>query len=334
MQKKHVYNRIYTDEEWKLVNQENKDIVLDYLEEYKQRKMKPSTLSQYENDSRILLTFIYKFCDNKLIFDLGKREFRKYSLWLNSDLGMSSARTNRLMSVCRSLLTYCESSDDYVYENNMAKKVHGLPKEAVRTDEDTFFMSFDQIMKIRQKLLDMGELQLCVLHMLCFDSGARRNEITQVQKYNLTEKNKTNNVVGKRGKIFPLVYLDDTRELIKLWLDERGNDTIDSLWIIGKGENKRDASYENIYEWVMKIRKVFSEIEGREINIFPHSYRHSRAECMLQGLDTRIIDKITGLPKKFALEQVQVFLHHENPQTTQGYSKDHSEDLINEMFDI
>ena len=28
------------------------------------------------------------------------------------------------------------------------------------------------------------------------------------------------------------------------------------------------------------------------------------------------------------------FLHHENPSTTQGYAKDHSEDIINEMFNF
>jgi len=334
MEKKHVYNKIFTESEWQEVNRQNKETLDDFIEEYTQRKMKPSTLAQYRNDLRIIMLFIRKFCENKSIFELGKRDFRKLSIWLNNDCGMSSARTNRVMSACRSLLTYCEDSDEYDYDQNVAKKVHGLPKERVRTDEDTFFMTFEQIMKVRKKLLEMGELQLCVLHMLLFDSGARRNEICQVQKYDLGTKNKTNIVIGKRGKTFPLVYLDDTKELIREWLKARGEDDIDSLWIIKDGNTKKPASYEMIYDWVMKIRKVLSDLEGREIDIFPHSYRHSRAECMLQGLDTRIIDKQTGKPKKFALEQVQTFLHHENPATTQGYLKDHSEDLINEMFDI
>jgi hypothetical protein len=55
---------------------------------------------------------------------------------------------------------------------------------------------------------------------------------------------------------------------------------------------------------------------------------------MLQGLDPRIIDKLTGLPKKFTLEQVQVFLHHSDPKTTLDYSKDHTEEIIDNMFDF
>ena len=32
-----AYNKIYTDEDWALVNKENKDIMEDYLLEYKSR---------------------------------------------------------------------------------------------------------------------------------------------------------------------------------------------------------------------------------------------------------------------------------------------------------
>lgn len=329
-----IYNKIYTDADWQEVNPENKNIIKDYLEEYKQRKMKSSTLAQYNNDLRIVLIYIKKFCDNKCIFDLGKKDFRRLSLWLTEDLQVSNARSNRLMSCVRSLLTYCEDDDEYDYDNNVAKKVKGLPKEAVKVNEDDFFMTFDQIMKVREELINRGELQLATLHMILFDSGARRNEVNQVKKHGLLDGNKTNLVIGKRGKQFPLVYLNDTKELIKEYLEKRGEDDIDSLWIVGEGENKRAASYEMIYERVLKISKILSKIEGRNIQIFPHSFRHSRCECLLQGLDTRIIDPNTNKPKKFSLEEVQLFLHHSDPKTTQSYAKDHSEEMIDNMFNL
>lgn len=329
-----VYNKIYTDEEWSDVNKENKDIIIDYLEEYRQRKMKASTILQYHNDLRIILIYIKRFCANKVIFELSKKDFRRLSLWLTEDLKVSNARVNRLMSATRSLLTYCEDDDDYDYDNNVAKKVRGLPKEAVKTEEDDFFMTFEQIMKVREELINMGELQLAVLHMLLFDSGARRNEVHQVKKHGLLDGNKTNIVVGKRGKTFPLVYLNDTKELIRQYLEQRGDDDIDSLWIFGSDENKKQSSYEALYNRVVGISKILSKLEGREIHIFPHSYRHSRTEVLLQGLDPRIIDPNTGKPKKFTLEEVQLFLHHSDPKTTQSYAKDHSEEVIDNMFNF
>jgi len=329
-----VYNKIYSPKEYGLTNIINREIIDDYIEEIKQRKLKKTTIDQYYNDLRIFAIFVKNQCENMSFLLLDKRDFRRLSIWASDECNMSNARVNRLMSGCRSMLTYCEDSDDYEYDNNIARKVKGLPGDPVRTNEDNYFISFEQIMKIRQKLIDMKETQLAVLHMVFFDSGARRNEVAQIKKDGLLDNNKTNVVVGKRGKTFPLVYLNDTKELIKQWLDERGEDDIESLWVIGKDSSKREATYDVLYSWVLKIREIFSEIEGKQLNIFPHSYRHSRCESLLQGTDTRIIDSKTGLPRKFSLEEVQLFLHHSDPKTTQGYTKDHSEEIIDGMFGI
>jgi integrase/recombinase XerD len=333
MTNKRVYNKIYDKAEYEKVNIENKEIIDDFIEEYQQRKMKESTLKQYKNNLRILAIFVLKFCDNRSFFDLNKRDFRKLSIWLSDTLQLSNARTNSVLSACRSMLSYCEESDEWEYDNNISKKVKGLPKEPVRNDDDACFMSFDQIMAVREKLIEMGAYQLAALHMVLFDSGARRNEIAQIKKKGILDGNKTNMVVGKRGKQFAIVFLDDTKELIAKYLEQRGEDDIDALWTVGSGAILRAASYDNIYEFVLKIRKVLCDIEGREVNIYPHSYRHSRCECLLQGQDTRLLDK-DGNPKQFTLEQVQVFLHHSDPSTTLNYAKDHSEDVINKMFDI
>ena len=327
-----VYNKIYTPELWEQVNKENKTIMNDYLEEYKQRKKAKGTVSQYFNDLRIVMIFILNELGNQSLLDLKKKDFRRFNIWCQ-ERDMSNARVNRLMSSIRSMLAYVEDDEEYDYEVNYASKVKGLAKEPVRIDEDDFFMTYEQIIKIRDELLKRGELKLCVLHMILFDSAGRRNEVHQILKEGLLEGNKTNIVKGKRGKTFPLVYLNDTKELIKQYLEERGEDEIESLWIIGKGENKKPASYETIYDWVLKIAKIFSEIEGRQIDIFCHSYRHSRIECLLQGEDPRLLDE-NGKPRKYSLEEVQKFVHHSSSDTTSGYAKNHDEDVIDNMFGL
>ena len=160
---------------------------------------------------------------------MNKKDFRGMSLYFTEECGMSSARVNRLKSSINSLLTFCEEDDDYDYEINMAKKVKGIPRERVRDDDDDFFFTFEEFIKVRDILVEKGKLQSAVLWSLGFDSAGRRNELLQVEKHGLTENNKTNIVVGKRGKKFCLVYLDDTKELIRQYLEERGEDDIDSL---------------------------------------------------------------------------------------------------------
>jgi len=326
-----VYNNIFNEEDWKKVNEENKLMIEDFLEEYRQRKIKDSTLKQYHNDLRIVMLYIMRKLKNKPIIELNKKDFRRFSLYLSEELQVSNARANRLMSAVRSLLTYIEDDDDYEYDNNIAKKVKGLPKDPVRTNEDDFFLSFDQVMALREELLKRNRLQDAVLLMVMFDSAARRNEAYQITKHGLVDSNRANEVIGKRGKKYKPVYLNDTQELIKQYLDERGEDDIDSLWIMGKGDMKKPVQYGALYDRVVSMSKVLSEMEGRQIEFFPHSLRHSRIECLLQGHDTRILDK-DGNPKKFTLEEVQVFVNHSDPKTTQSYAKDHTNEIVDNMF--
>ena len=326
-----IYNNFYTPELWAQVNKENKRIIDDFLAEYKQRKKSKGTIDGYFNDLRIIMIYILKELDNRCVLELNKKDFRGLSLYFTEECGMSPARTNRLKSAINSLLTFCEEDDDYEYEINMAKKVKGIPRERVKDDEDNFFFTFDEFIKVRDILVEKGRLQDACLWSLGFDSAGRRNELFQVEKHGLLDGNKTNIVVGKRGKKFYLVYLDDTKELIRQYLEERGDDNIASLWIKGSGENKQPITGDALYDRVCSISKILSEVRGEQCNIFPHTMRHSRLECLAQGTDTRLVDE-NGNPQKYPLEQVQVFAHHSDVSTTQGYLKDHSSELIDEMF--
>lgn len=334
MSRGRIYNNFYTPELWEQVNKVNKRILDDFLAEYKQRKKSKGTISGYKNDLRIILIYILKELDNKCILDLKKKDFRGLSLYFTEECHMSAARTNRLKSAVNSMLTFCEEDDDYEYEINYAKKVRGIPKERVKDDEDDFFFTFDEFIKVRDILVGRRRLQDAVLWSLGFDSAARKNELFQVKKYGLLDGNKTNIVVGKRGKKFPLVYLDDTKELIRQYLQERGDDDIESLWIKGSGDHKAPLADSNaLYDRICSISKILSDVRGEECHIFTHTMRHSRLECLSQGTDTRLLDE-NGNPRKYPLEQIQIFAHHSDVSTTQGYLKDHSEDTINSMFGI
>ena len=329
-----IYHNFYTEELWSQVNKENKNIMEDFLQEYKQRKMSKGTIAGYRNDLRIIMIYILKELGNRCFLDLKKKDFRNLSLYFTEECEMSAARTNRLKSSINSLLTFCEDDDDYDYEVNYAKKVRGIPKNRVKDDEDDFFFTYDEFIKVRDILVKQEKWQLAVLWSLGFDSAGRKNELFQVKKEGLLNSNKTNVVVGKRGKKFPLVYLDDTKELIRKYLEWRGDDDIESLWIKGTGDKKEPISDSSVlYDRIVSISKILSEVRGEECNIFTHTMRHSRLECLSQGTDLRLLDE-NGNPKKYPLDQIQVFAHHSSPDTTMGYLRDHSEETINNMFGI
>lgn len=326
-----VYNRTFTPELWKKVNKDNKDLLEDFIAEYKQQKKSIGTIKAYFEDLRIVFIHILQNYDNQSILDLKKKDFRNISLWLSDESNLSANRVNRMKSAMNSLLTFAEDDDDYDYEINYAKKVKGLPREKVKTNEDNFFFTYREFVQVRDKLVEEGDLQTAVMWSIAFDSAGRRNEVYQIKKEGLLDGNKTNIVKGKRGKLFPLVYLNDTKELIGKYLEQRGEDKIDSLWIKGEGENKEPVESEALYNRILKCSKILSEIRGEDTEIFFHSCRHARIECLLQGEDDRL-KNADGTNKKYTLEEVMVFAHHSDPSTTAGYAKDHSEDQIDDMF--
>lgn len=328
-----VYNRIYTPELWEKVNPENKEILNDFLNEYRQQKKAQTTINAYFQDGRIILIYILQHHNNKSILEMNKKDFRNFSLWLTEECELSANRVNRLKSTVNSMLTFCEEDDEYDYDINYAKKVKGLPREKIKINEDDFFFTFEEFIKVREKLIEAGDLQTAVLWSLAFDSAGRRNELFQVKKTGLIDGNKTNIVKGKRGKLFPLVYLNDTKELIGRYLEQRGDDNIESLWYSGSGEHKTEITSDALYSRIVKCSGILSKIRGEETNIFPHSIRHSRLECLAQGKDDRLKDK-DGNNRKYTLNEVAVFAHHESIETTQGYLKNHDLDIIDAMFDF
>ena len=325
-----MYNRTFNEEDWGKVNKSNKDIMEDYIMEYTARKKKKTTLQQYRNDIRIILIYILHNCDNKKITELSKRDFRNLSLWLSNELKVSNARTNRLMSCCRSLLTFVEEEDDYNYDNNVSKKVKGLPKESVR---DIVFLDNDLIIKLKDKLIKEKRYKEATLLSLLYDSACRKNECAQVKKFSFldTNKNSTNIVIGKRGKPFPLIYFSMTKECVKLYLDERGDDNIESLWIIGNNDNKREASASNLYDWVVCWRNDLNQITGNTYKINCHSFRHCALENMSTG--NHYICKELGIGA-IPIEKLQLVANHSDLSTTQSYLQDKSVTELENLFNI
>jgi integrase/recombinase XerD len=332
MEKDKVYNNFYNGVIYEKVNPLNKELLDDFLLEMKQNKKSGGTIYQYERDIKGLFCWVYQFASNKYILELNKKDFRRYSLYLTEECKVSNARHNRLLSSLRSMLTFAEENDDdYEYITNVAKKVKGLPKESVR---EIFFLTDDQIMKLKDELWQRQEYQKAALLALAYDSCARKNELAQVEKFSFFDEKKsnTNKVIGKRRKTFSLVYFSLTKQCAKLWLEQRDQDDISSMWVVGDGKDKKPATPDNIYEWFVNMRKILAEIEGKEIDFNVHSLRHTGLQNLSEG--SHYICKELKMEKGFPIEKLRLLANHTDISTTSSYLKDNSIDELEEMFNI
>lgn len=322
MANKNVYNKFYTPEKWEQVNKYNKRLMDDFLLEIKSKGLKQSTQDQYKNDIRIVCCYILEELDNKGFNKLKKKDFRNLVLFFK-EKDMSNARTNRLMSAVRSMLTFAEDDEDWEeIDFNYASKVKGLGKEEVR---EIIFLTDEEVMKIYDTLIKQEKYQQATLCALLYESLSRRNELAQLKYDDIAyDKVKCNTtVIAKRGKKYKPMYGDLTKNAFKLYKDQRGSDSVDGLWITRTGQ---EADKENLYQWVVSWRDILED--KKEFN--PHSFRHSGATNYEDG--THYFCKKLG--RALTLTEIQKIMNHSDISTTQSYLKNRDEEFLEDLFNI
>jgi integrase len=321
-----VYNKVYDEGTWDKVNEKSKLLLDDFILDLRENKKSPSTIKQYFSDLRGFFCHLLREYDNRFVLDLTKRDFKQYSLSLLDDRKLSNARRNCMVASIHSLLEYAELDDDYGYDINAARLVKSLRKEPVR---DIVFVSDDDILSLFNRLMSRGDFQIATLLMLSYDSAGRRAELAQVTKNSFLDKsrNNTNTVIGKGRKKFSLVYFDKTKLAASEWLKQRGEDSIDSLFI---DSNTCGVTNDNIYRMFCYMRNLIN-LGGKEDTFSPHSMRHSSLANYKDG--THYVCR-SLLNSGFSIDQLKILAHHESVETTLSYLPDIADTELENMFGI
>lgn len=326
-----AYNKLFKPETWNEVNQENKDLLEDYILELKSNGKSEKTIYQYVADIKGFYSWIYDNAGNKSVLELKKRVFRNFFLYM-TDNGASSARVNRLQSSVRNLLEFASNDEDgeYEYDVNAMRSIKGMQGEKVR---DIVFLTDEQVTAIIDYLMEREQYQKALYVSLSYDSAGRRNEIAQVNKDGFVENNQTNIVTGKRGKKFQLTYFKRTQDIAKIWLEQRGEDDVESLWALKRDGKVSSVSYDTFYNWARSLRKIIKEIDGSELEINSHSFRHSSLESYSQGTHNALKD-LGKEGKKLDINTLRIIANHSDISTTQSYLDNHDADVLEDAFGI
>lgn len=311
----------FNEADWKKLSEENQELYEDYMLNLEAEGKAKKTRDQYGYDLRAFFCYLVREKKNKYILDLRRKDFRNFFLILKRS-GVSNARINRFQSSVRNLLNYACISEDYDYDINQMQYLKGLQKEPVR---EIVFLTDEQVNILIDELLKRQKYQKALFVSIAYESGGRRNEIHQLKKKNFLERNQTETVIGKRGKKFKLLYFSRSKIIYKLWMKQRGEDDIPSLWVTGKGKNKRSMTYTTMYSFVDEFREILKERTGKDISLNEHSFRHS---CLTNFSDgTHHVLEEVG-KDKLDLQMLKILAHHSDISTTQGYLRDDSEEQL------
>ena len=322
-----AYTKMFSEELWEKVSDENKELLDDYILELESTGKSEKTIYQYQADIKGFMTWTVSHGGKDSILDMKKRDFRNFFLKMSKE-GVSNARINRLQSSLRNLLLFAENDEDLYedYEINQMRSIKGVPKESVR---EIVFLEDDEVTGLIDYLMEREQYQKALYVSLSYDSAGRRNEVHQVLKTDFLESNQTNTLVGKRGKKFNLIYFNRTKEIAAKYLEQRGDDDIESLWVTGRGESKRPASYESLYNFAVSFRPIIKELFDKDIDLNSHSFRHSSLENYSNG--THSVLREMG-KNALPIDVLKVVAHHSDISTTQSYLKNKDDELLADAF--
>ena len=315
-----------TKEQYEQVNEENKNLVKEFLEYCQTVNRSTETINGYTSDLHISMVWIKDNLKNKEFYEINKRDVSKFQNWCIQN-GLSSSRIRRLRSALSSLSNYIESmlDDDCPTFKNIINKIPAPP--LTNTREKTV-MSNEFIDKLLEDLLKENKIQQACFVAILIASGMRKSEVVLCNMdwffgdpiiregmYISPEiRCKGAGVLGKRMSRFIIQEIVD--KYLILWKQEREKLDIDheALFV-----TRRDGQWERIKcstvdSWMEK----FTLITG--INNYAHAYRHYSATWL----------KKNGV----SIDKIRDFLGHKDSSTSEIYIDIGKEENLKGMLDF
>lgn len=328
-----VYNKITTPEKIEKINPENRQLVSDFTDYLSSIDRSPKTIQQYTSDLNIFFVYNLDNNSNKPFEEITKRDLVRFQSHALNTWGWSPKRVRRVKAVISSLSNYIENilGDEPEYKDfrSIVQKIESPTNETVR--EKTVFTK-EELTKLLDKLVaDKKYKQACALS-LAMNSGRRKGEIPLFKTEYFTEDNKilngamykTSETVrtkgrGVRGKQLYLYTLSkDFEYYLNLWLKEREQLGIESIWLFPK----RDEPNEHIEEstmnhWAEGFTDYLKEMQVNK-EFYWHSMRHYFCTALSEN----------NIP----IEVIKQLVGHESSETTSIYIDTSAESSFDKYF--
>ena len=285
------YNNITTPELLAQVNPQNMQLKNDFLAYLRSLQRAEGTLVGYSNDLDIFFVWVMQNCNNKDFIKLKKRELVNFQGWLLNNNENSAARVRRIKSAISSLSNYVynvlaeDEPEEFGDFKPMIRSIESPVNEPVR---EKLILEDKQCQAMLDKLVEMKKYEQACYLALAFYSGRRKSELLRFKVehfnddhlicggalYSTIEKIRSKGR-GKQGKQIPFYILPLAKKYVDLWLAERQELGIESIWMFPDRKNPDETrGVGSADNWTILYSKVLSEITGEETDFYMHCTRH------------------------------------------------------------
>lgn len=274
-------NKITSPELLDQINQQNKDLVKEFISYLYSVDRSHNTVYQYEQDLNIFFVWNLQNNKNKFFVDVNKKDFIRYQGYLVGVNKNSPKRVRRLKSVLSSLSKYIEDILDDQYPN-FKNIIHKIESPANQTVREKTVIDREFVDKLLNSLVEEKQYQRACLVALAAFSGARKNELLRFKVSYFTPENivygalyKTPEKIKTKGRgkgkfLNKYCFVKDFDPYLNLWIEERKVLGIDSDWLFVTKSNDSwiQTKSSTVDKWFEKLSEQFN------IPIYCHVFRH------------------------------------------------------------
>jgi len=305
-----VHNTIVNEEDWKLVNLDNKYLLNEFIEYCESTDKSALTVLNYKSDIRICFTWNLHSNDNMSFIDFTKRTFMKYQNYMLNTLNLSPNRIRRLRSSLSSMANFIENMLDdipkYQHYRNIVNRVPAPNKEEVR---EKTILSDEQVQLLLDYLVEHKQYAKSCALALAWASGSRKSEILRLKisfftddniiygsLYKTPEKIKTKGRSRKLGKqLNKYIIVDKFKPYFDLWMKQRKELEIDDkslddvLFVSKRKEVWSPMKISTLDSWA----DAFTKFLG--VDFYFHCLRHNFCTGLSKAnIPALVIKEIVG----------------------------------------
>ena len=329
-----------TDEEWNTVNEFNREMVEDFLDN--QADLSVKTKPAYKSGLRIFFVWVKANLKDKDFIDIKKKEFQKYLNWLTkrgfSDSGIKFKKST-VSTFCNYVMMMYE--EEYPTFRNFTTGLKVVQTGYVHEKNP---LTPDEYINLCQELEKREEWQMLAYLTFSYSTGCRRAEARQLLKevidypakekqikvldedgheYETISKQYLTNTIRCKGaslvgKPRKLKFGDDAMQWLKKWIEVRGEDDCPYMFVVKSKDGKevRQVSEGTFNKW---CQGLFTQIVGRRVH--PHLFRESRATNLVvfQHRSPEVAQKLLGHNQVTTTLDHYIIRNDENDESDEAF---------------
>ena len=278
-----------------------KEMMVINFKEYLQGKGKSNlTITTYINETNIFKEWFYDSFGNEAK-KLHRVNFLEYLSYLRNVKNYKASTINKKIA---SLLQY----NNYLIENKVQEKHVILSSDFIKIQKNVFSpvqLSLAEVETLRQKILDDENLRLYTAVTILAFAGLRINELVNLKVEDISFKEKSLYIIGKRNKFRKVIVNRRVEIALKEYIKKQSLKKSDYIFKSNRGGHIS----KNI---INRKLKKYTE------NIHPHQFRHFYAYLLLaQGIH---------------IHQIAFLMGHKSVQTTLRYLNSSIKDITDKIY--